>query len=126
LRVSGILTSSVLDTTTISGAAGYNSIMWKGTLGGVGLNEGKVRFQLSAAAAATGPWNFYGGSTCGALDWFDTTGPDSPVELKGPGCITALNNLRYYRYKVQVCSKDCVNSGTSSPIVSSVIVNWSP
>lgn len=117
----GTLTSSVFDTTANSTSIGYNSIMWKGTAG-----TGKVRFQLAASSSATGPWNYYGGSTCGALDWFDTTGPDSPVELKGTSCVSNWNNKRYFRYKVQVCSaSDCTSQGATSPVVNSIIVNWS-
>lgn len=125
LPVAGTLTSSVFDTTASSSSVGYNSIMWKGSLGGVGLNEGKVRFQLASSSSVTGPWNFYGGTTCGALDWFSTTGPEDPVELKGTSCISNWNNKRYFRYKIQVCSNDCVISGANTPTVDDVIVNWS-
>jgi hypothetical protein len=122
LPASGTLTSSVFDTTSTTGSAGYNSIMWKGTAG-----TGNVSFQLATAAAATGPWSYYGGATCGSLDWFATTGPDSPVELKGSACQTAWNNKRYFRYKVKICSaSDCVSSGATSPVISSVVVNWAP
>lgn len=125
LPVTGTLTSSVFDTTASSTSIGYNSIMWKGLLGGAGFNEGKVRFQLAAASSATGPWNYYGGSTCGALDWYDTTGPDSPVELKGTSCVSNWNNKRYFRYKVQICSNDCVTNGANTPTINKIIVNWS-
>jgi hypothetical protein len=121
LPVQGTLTSSVFDTTANSTSIGYNSIMWKGTAG-----TGKVSFQLGAASAITGPWNYYGGSTCGALDWFDTTGPNAPVELKGATCLSNWNNKRYFRYKVKVCSStDCSSIGTVSPIIDDIIVNWS-
>lgn len=122
LPATGTLTSSVYDTTAISTPAGYNSIMWKGTVG-----TGKVGFQLAASNSSTGPWTYLGGSTCGALDWFDTTGPDSPVELKGQACEASWNNKRYYRYKVRVCSaSDCVSVGATSPIINGITVNWAP
>lgn len=126
LPISGSLTSSVFDTTAVSGSAGYNSIMWKGALGGAGFNEGKVRFQLAAASASTGPWNYFGGTTCGASDWFDSLNPDNPIELKGSSCFAAWNNKRYMRYKIQICSNDCVSAGSNTPTVEDVIVNWSP
>ncbi len=125
LPIAGTLTSSVFDTTSSSGSISYNSIFWKGTLGGAGLNEGKVRFQLAAADTPAGPWDFFGGSTCGALDWFDPLGPDTPIELKGTSCISNLNNKRYFRYKVQLCSLDCVSATSTTPTVDDVIVNWS-
>ena len=121
MPVSGTLTSSVFDTAN-SSSIGYNSIMWKGTLGG----EGKVRFQFASSSSSSGPWNFYGGSTCSSGDWFDPLGPDTPIEIKeGSGCLGAWNNNRYFKYKVQLCSKDCVDVGTSTPTVDSIIVNWS-
>jgi len=125
-QISGTLTSSVFDTTASSSTVGYNSIMWKGTFGGAGQNEGKVLFQLAGSASATGPWNFYGGSTCGALDFFDSTGPNVPIELKGASCFSAWNNMRYFRYKVKVCSNNCVASGANSPTINDVMINWSP
>jgi len=121
LPVSGTLTSSVFDTTANSTSVGYNSIMWKGTLG-----TGKVSFQLGASSSATGPWNYYGGTTCGALDWFNTTGPNTPIELKGATCLANWNNKRYFRYKVKICSNnDCATPGAVSPVINDVIVNWS-
>ncbi len=116
----GTLTSSIFDTGVVGGAA-YNSIMWKGTLG-TG-STGKVRFQLAASNLSTGPWNYYSGSTCGALDWFDTTGPDASVELK---CPTQFNNMRYFRYKVQLCSDNCTVAGPNTPTVNDIVVSWAP
>ena len=126
VAISGVLTSSVLDTTPDSTSIGYNSIMWKGALGGTGANEGKVRFQLAASADPAGPWEYYGGDTCGPLDWFDSLGPDKPIELKGSSCLSSWNNKRYYKYKVQICSNDCVTAGPNTPTVEKVIINWAP
>jgi hypothetical protein len=121
MPISGTLTSSVFDTAN-SSSVGYNSIMWKGTLGA----EGKVRFQFAAAVSPTGPWNFYGGSTCSSGDWFETSGPNIPVGIKeGSGCTGAWNNKRYYKYKVKICSKDCITAGQTSPVIDSIVVNWS-
>ncbi len=126
------LTSSIFDTGITLGA-GYNSIMWKGTLG-TG-STGKVRFQFAASnctngatnapTCSTGAWEYYGesGGTCGALAWFDTTGPDSVVELR---CPAQFNNKRYFRYKVQLCSDDCVTAGPNTPTVTDIITSWAP
>lgn len=121
MPISGTLTSSVFDTAN-SSSVGYNSIMWKGALG----SEGKVRFQFAASSSPNGPWNFYGGSTCSSGDWFETSGPNIPVGIKeGSGCTGAWNNKRYYKYKVKICSKDCVTAGLTSPVVDSIVINWS-
>jgi uncharacterized repeat protein (TIGR03803 family) len=121
--VFGTLTSSVFDTAD-SNNIKYNSIMWKGTLGGDAVPpiEGKVRFQIATSANADGSWIYRGGDTCQPGTWFETTGPDSPVELKG----SCSSGQRYFRYKVQICSHDCIDAGEFSPTVQNVIVNWSP
>ncbi len=124
LPTTGELISAVFDSAVANGVA-YNSIMWKGTEG-----TGKVRFQFAASNSTAGPWNYYGGETCGAFDWFNTTGPDSAVELKGTSettCQNEWNNKRYFRYKIQICSNtDCATSGDTSPVVEDVVVNWAP
>jgi hypothetical protein len=123
MPVLGDLTSAVFDSTNVGSGAGYNSVLWKGSLGTGGT--GKVRFQFAASTASTGPWNYYGGATCGSQDWFEST-PDNPIELKGTSCFPAWNNKRYFRYKIRICSDDCVSAGTYTPTVDDVIVNWSP
>ena len=117
------LTSSIFNTGIVGGVA-YNSIMWKGTLGAG--STGKVRFQLAASNSSTGPWNYIGGNTCGALDWFDPLGPNTPIELKGATCVSSWNNMQYFRYKIQMCSNDCVTAGANTPTVNDVTVNWAP
>lgn len=145
LPITGSLDSAVFDTFNGGGALqgpAYNSIMWKGTEG-----TGKVRFQFATSdcsngktdppTCSSGGWTFYGsgdsGVTCNASSWYDTNtsgfggGPDKPVEL---ACSPAQhNNQRYFRYRIQVCSNsdaNCSTSGTVSPVVEDVIVNWSP
>lgn len=120
LPISGVFSSSVFDTTANSSSVGYNSIMWKGIMG-----TGKVLFQLATSASSTGPWNYYGGSTCGAFDWFQSAGPNTPIELKGADCFSNWNNKRYFRYKVKICSGDCSTSGATSPVIDKIIINWS-
>jgi len=133
IMISGTLTSSIFDTT--AHGAGFNSIMWKGSLGAGGT--GKVQFQFAASDClngATNPpncndegtWSYYGGATCGADDWFASVGPNTPVELKGTTCASAWQNKRYFRYKLMICSNDCVSAGSSTPVVTDVSVGWAP
>lgn len=127
--------STVLDTQTPSGVL-YNSITWRGTLGGVNSDKGKVRFQIAAApcangavnapACTAGTWNYIGGTTCSGGDWFQTLGPDIPFDLYRSGCSSALDGKQYYRYRVQICADDCIISGASTPSVDEIFVSWSP
>jgi hypothetical protein len=119
--ITGDLTSLVFDTASSSDGPAYNSIMWQGAL--APGNKGHVRFQLAASATSSGPWNFIGGTTCSSGDWFDPGAPDTPAEI---GCYSYFNNLRYFKYKIQLCSDDCIVQSTSSPRVDDVIINWSP
>ena len=124
LSISGNLISSVFDSTGSVDGGGYNSVLWKGTLG-TG-STGKVRFQFAASDNTTGPWSYIGGGTCAAGDWFDPGAPDTPIELKGATCQTSWNNKRYFRYKIQICSNDCVTAGPNTPTVTDVAVSWAP
>lgn len=132
LPISGALDSAVFDTFDGGGAnkgPAYNSMMWNGTEG-----SGKIRFQLATSDSSSGPWNFYGSSdggvTCNSSTYYDTLtsgaggGPGKPVEVScGP---TYHNGHRYFRYRVQICSSNCSAAGDTSPVVSSVVVNWAP
>lgn len=125
--ISGTVTSSVFDSTGGAIGGGYHSMFWKGTLGAGGT--GKVRFQFAGADATTGPWNYIGGFTCQVGDWFTPSGPDTVIELIGTGasaptCRAAWNNKRYFRYKVQLCSGDCVAAGPNTPTITGIVVNW--
>ena len=124
LSATGTLISSVFDSTGTTDGGGYNAFLWKGTLGAG--NTGKVRFQFAASDNTTGPWSYIGGTTCAAGDWFDPGAPDTPIELKGLACQNAWNNKRYFRYKIQICSDDCVTSGVNTPTVDDVVISWAP
>lgn len=131
LPIYGDLISAVFDSTGGADGAGYNSVMWKGVLGGPGANQGKVKFQFAASNDSVGPWNYIGGATCAAGDWLDPGATDTPIELRGdgvnaPACDAAWNNKRYFRYKIRICSNDCVSAGTYTPTVNDVVVNWAP
>ncbi|MBI5078115.1 MAG: hypothetical protein HZB11_01950 [Candidatus Yonathbacteria bacterium] len=132
LSATGELYSAVFDTTaTSTQGPAYNSIMWNGT---EGVSTGKIRFQFATSNSSSGPWTFYGsadnGATCNTSDWYDTLtsgaggGPGKPVEI---WCSPSQhNNQRYFRYRIQICSANCSSSGTASPVVSGVVVNWAP
>ena len=51
--ITGTLISSIFDSGVTTGA-GYNSILWIGSLGGAGLNEGKVQFQIAGSNCSNG------------------------------------------------------------------------
>lgn len=138
LPAKGELISSTFDTGVIKGAA-YNSVTWKGNLnGGV---RGMVRLQLAASncsggqsdypACVSGVWGdintpYVGYSTasgCGSSVYLDAL-PDDPIEAM---CAEHLNNKRYFRYKVIICSNsDCASGGLINPEVTDIIVNWAP
>lgn len=135
LPPTGEFTSPVLDTGSQKGVA-YNSITWKGVLGGELKDTGHVRFQLATSpctngasnypTCSIGSWDYVGGKTCSNTDWFDSISPDKPIDLFSTGCSDKLDNKQYYRYKIQLCSEDCVISGKTTPLVDEVYVSWSP
>lgn len=122
LPISGNLTSTIFDVSLMGGAAdgaAYNFLMWAGNLGGA--PGGKVRLQLATSDSSGGPWTYYG-STCLGGSYYQLA-PSTPVEI---GCPTVHNNKRYFRYKITLCSNDCVTAGSFNPQVTDVYVNWSP
>ena len=119
--ISGTVRSNPIDTGAGVTPA-FNSIMWNGTAG-----TGKVRFQVASAPTTAGPFSFVGGATCSAADWYDPGGPGIPADISVCADSQGLNNNRYFEYLVQLCSKtDCTTLGTTSPIVTGIVVNWSP
>ncbi len=119
---SGTVESSTFDTGITDGAA-YNWIMWQGaTLPSNTL----VRLQLATSNNASGPWT-YRGPDCATGTYYEPTA-NTPVEI---GCATdaAHKNKRYFRYKTVLCSNassGCATSGTETPQVDDIIVNWAP
>lgn len=131
LTATGSLTSTVFDSGVTDGAA-YNSILWKGTLN---AGTGRVRFQIAtsncsngatnAPTCNSGSWSFIGGATCGVGDWYDPGAPDTAAEITCAGA--NHNNMRYFRYKIQLCSaSNCTDSGSITPQVDDVVISWSP
>ena len=131
----GTLDSGVFDTQTPVGA-GYNALMWRGTLGGPTFDQGRVQLQLATSHCENGasnapacddgaPWEFRGGALCSADAWFEVDA-DKPLDLHATGCLPQWNDKRYYRYRVKICSVECETAGLYTPTVEEVIVNWSP
>lgn len=132
----GDLISSTFDTGSASGAA-FNSIIWKGNEP-VGT---KVKLQIAASNCQNGATN---SPTCTAGVWgasgSDYVGsddincsasfywePDENTAQDVRKCYSYLNNKRYFRYKVKLCSSaDCATSGDTTPRVDDVVINFSP
>lgn len=114
LPISGSVISSIIDT-NISDGAGFNSIMWQGN-----SNGGKVKLQLATSNSTLGPWEFKG-PDCTEATYYENDS-DFPNQIK---CLDH-NNQQYFKYKIILCSKNCLNSGTNNPTVNDIIVNWSP
>ena len=74
----------------------------------------------TASNSSSSPWSYVGGTTCGANDWWDATAANAPVKIK---CCSDLNNKRYYRYKIQLCSYDRSVAGENSPLVTDVVIS---
>jgi len=110
---SGSLVSSVFDTWAIGGSA-MNTIMWQGTQ----PSGTSVKFQIASSNSADGTWDYKGPGGSETTYY-------SPVDKGIPAQINLANhnNKRYFRYKIFLYSDA---SGTNSPTVTDVIINWSP
>lgn len=106
----GTLDSSTFDTGVASGAA-INSIMWLGS-----ANGGQVLFQIATSSTSTGPWNFVGPGGDSNTWWggAQTAGQSIPLDYNITG--------RYFRYRVYLVS---TVGQTATPVVTTIIVNWS-
>ena len=107
----GILTSSILDT-GISSGAGFNSLLWQGSLG----TDGAVKFQIAFSNSSSTVDTYYGPTS--DADWYQ---PNPNVSIAFPTAGSASpQNKKYIRYKVNLST-----TGTS-PTVNDIIINWSP
>lgn len=107
------LTSSIFDT-QVSEGAGFNTLMWQGTKP-TGTN---VKFQIATSNSPSGPWVYYG-SDGTAGTYYQPAGPDVQMKI-----VKAIHeNNRYVRYRVVLESN---LEKTYSPLVSDVIIGWSP
>jgi hypothetical protein len=114
LPISGFVISSTFDTEITQGA-GFNSIYWNGS-----LNGGKVRLQLATSDFDSGPWTFKG-PYCDTNNYYENDA-NTPNKIK----CADHNNKRYFRYKIILCSNNCIAAGSNNPTINNVIVNWSP
>ena len=110
----GTLDSQTFDTGDASGAQ-MNSITWKGNV----PTGTSVNFQIAVSNSSSGPWNFIGSDGTSG-----TTYSCSGLS----GCTIPLGNYssligRYFRYRVILGTN---TAQTVSPVVNSVIINWSP
>jgi len=110
--MTGTLDSQTFDTGVSSGAQ-LNSVTWQGSApAGTG-----VSFQFAVSSNSSGPWNFIGPD--------GTSGTVYPATAGVPASLTNYPTLkgRYFRYRV-ILSVD--PSGTLTPRVTGIVVNWSP
>ena len=114
---SGTLDSVVFDTRDTSGAQ-LNTVLWQGTQPG----GTQVGFQIAVSNSSSGPWNFIGPSGDGTTYFIG--GPGNPISLQGSnGSYSLFTGYRYLRYRVILFSDP---TGTATPAVNNIIVNWSP
>jgi len=114
---SGTLDSVVFDTRDALGAQ-LNSVLWHGTQP-AGTSVG---FQIAVSNSSSGPWNFMGPS--GDTATYFTGSPGSEIPLEGTTAGYSLfTSYQYFRYRVILFSNP---TGTATPTVNNIIVNWSP
>ena len=107
----GELTSSILDT-GVSGGAGFNSLLWQGSLGTGGVVQFQIAFSNSSSTVNT----FYGPTS--TSDYYQLN-PNVSISFPTSGTASP-QNYRYLRYKVYLST-----TGTT-PQVNDIIINWSP
>jgi len=105
------LISSILDT-GVNGGAGFNSLLWQGSLG----SGGTTKFQIAFSNLPSGPWTYYGPSS--TSDWYQPN-PGFSVAIPLTGSASP-QNMRYIRYKAQLLTS------STSPRIDDVIINWTP
>ena len=115
----GEIVSPIFDTEAADGVE-YNWIMASGTAP-VGT---AIKAQLATSnSSSSDSFTFRGGDNCNTTDYYSLT-LSQPKELK---CFSYFNNLRYFQYKIKLCSSaDCSTAGSATPQAEKVIVNWSP
>ena len=107
----GTLTSSIFDT-GVSGGAGFNSLLWQGSLG----SQGTVKFQVAFSDDEDGPWIYYGLTS--TSDWYQPN-PDVSVSFPTAG-LASPQNKRYIRCKINL------STVSTTPQIDDIIINWTP
>jgi len=105
------LTSSILDT-GVSGGAGFNSLLWQGSLGTGGVVQFQIAFSNSSSTVNT----FYGPTS--TSDYYQPN-PNVSIVFPTTGTASPQNN-RYLRYKVYL------STSSTTPQVNDIIINWTP
>jgi hypothetical protein len=117
----GSLISSTFNTGVTNGAA-FNYILWRDILSEVSV--GSVCFQFATSGLEAGPWNFTGSG--GTDSTYYCVSKDTPVALTKTDPVfheLLYDGKQYFRYKIFINT----DAGrTASPVVTDVIVNWSP
>lgn len=113
--ITGNLESAIFDAQT---QGILNSILWQGSQPAGTC----VKFQIAVATSSSGPWNYYGpGMTPNTYFGGSCPGPNQTIKISGTDRAW-VNNQRYLRYKVILESNV---SGTQTPTVEDIILNWS-
>ena len=107
----GTLISSILDT-GVSGGAGFNSLIWQGSLG----TGGAVKFQIAFSNSSSTVDTYYGPTS--TSDWYQPN-PNVSIALTTTGSASSQNK-RYIRYKVNL------STSSTTPTINDIIINWNP
>jgi hypothetical protein len=108
----GMLDSETFDTGVASGAE-LNSVTWQGSA----PSQTSVSFQFAVSSSTSGPWNFVGPDGTSATSYLGVAGV--PIALSNYSSLTG----RYFRYRVILTTDP---TGTATPRVQGVVVDWSP
>jgi type II secretory pathway pseudopilin PulG len=96
-----------------SGGAGFNTIMWQGSM----PSDTRVLFQIATSDNSTGPWTYIGPNGTSGNDYYQIA-PNLPLRINRAD----HNNKRYMAYRVILESDPAQSSG---PTINNVILNWS-
>jgi hypothetical protein len=108
----GTLDSETLDTGVTSGAE-INAVTWQGNQ----PSGTMVGFQFAVSSSSSGPWNFAGPDGTSGTMYTGLAG--APIPLSNYSSLSG----RYFRYRVILSTN---STGTATPRVQGVDVNWSP
>jgi hypothetical protein len=115
---SGTLDSQTFDTGAVAGA-NLNSLTWQSQ--GTQPSGTTVQFQIAPSNSATGPWNFVGPDGTSGTYFSGSAGSPIPLVSTTNG-YGLFNGYRYFRYRVTLST----TNPFATPIVTQVVVNWSP
>ena len=111
VAATGTLDSETFDTGVTSGGQ-LNSVTWEGSAPA----STAVGFQFAVASSSSGPWNFVGPDGTSATTYNGI--PGAPISLTDYPVLDG----RYFRYRVILSTN---STGSATPTVNGVQVNWS-